>query len=92
MSKASNSIFSNEVASNLDTVVSKVMTKNSLVKCVLLKSAKKHKVARASGVTSVVHCPIAIGLNMLIRNKMGYSGELYNLVASALGLPIDCCL
>ena len=30
VSKASNSIFSNEVASNLDTVVSKVMTKNKL--------------------------------------------------------------
>ena len=59
---------------------------------VFLESVKKHKVARDSGVTSVRYCPIAIRLGALIRGKMEYSGGLYNLVASALGLPTDCRL
>ena len=35
----------------------------------------------------MTHCPIAVRLGALIRGKMGYSGGLYDLVASALGLP-----
>ena len=62
MNEASVSIFSDEVASNLDTFLSEDVTKSSLAKYVFLESFKKHKVARDSGVTSVRHCPITIRL------------------------------
>ena len=89
MNEASNSIFSDEVVSNLDTFLSEDVTKSSLAKCVFLESVKTHKVTFALGVTSVRDCPIAIRLGALIRGKMGYSGGLYDLVASVLGLPTD---
>ena len=89
MNEASDSIFSDEVAANVVTFLSEDVTKSSVAKYVFLESVRKHKVARASGVTSVNHCPIAVRLGALIRGKMGYSGGLYDLVASALGLPTD---
>ena len=89
MNEASGSIFSDEVASNLDTFLSEDVTKSSLVKYIFLESVKKHKVAHDSGVTSVRHFPIAIRLGALTRGKMGYYGGRYNLVASALSLSTD---
>ena len=55
--------------------------------CIFGERQEAHKGARASGVTSMIHCPIAIRLGAMIRGKMGCPGELYGLVASALGLP-----
>ena len=74
MNEASDSIFSDKVASNLDTLLSEDMTKSSLAKYVFLESVKKHKVTCAPGVTSVRYCPVAIRFGALIRCKMGYSG------------------
>ena len=85
----SDSIFSDKGASNLDMFLSKDVTKSSLAKYIFLESIKRHNISRASGVISVRHCPIAIKPGALIRSKMGYSGGLYDLVASALGLPTD---
>ena len=92
MNKASNSIFSDKVASNLDVFLSEDVTNISLARCIFLESAKKHKVACVSGITSVTHCPLVIMLGALVRGKMRYLGRLYNLVASVLGLPADCRL
>ena len=54
MNKAPDLIFSDEVVSNLDAFVSKDVTKCSLDKGVFLESVKEHKVACASGITSVL--------------------------------------
>ena len=84
---SSDEIFSDDVANNIDVFLAEEVSKDSLARYVFMESVRKHKIAKASGVRSVKHCPIAIRLGALVRGKMGYSGGLYDLVASALGLP-----
>ena len=86
---SSDLIFNDDVAANMEEFLSQEVSKDSLALYVFKESVRKHKIAKASGVRAVRHCPLAIRLGALIRGKMGYSGGLYDLVASALGLPTD---
>ena len=89
MNASADEIFNDEVANNMSTFLSQEVSRDSLARYVFIESVKNHKIAKASGVRSVRHCPIAIRLGALIRDKMGYSGGLYDLVAKTLVLPTD---
>ena len=70
---SSDTIFSDDVANNIDVFLVEEVSKDSLTRYVFMESLRKHKLAKASGVRSVNHCPIAIRLSALVCGKMGYS-------------------
>ena len=63
-------------------VLRKEVSKDSLAHYVFAESVRKHKVAKDIGKTSVRHCPLTIRLAILVRSKMGFSGGLYDLLAT----------
>ena len=89
VNESSDYIFNDDVTNNMENFLAEEVSKDSLAYYVFTESVRKHKIAKETGKRSVRHCPIAIRLGALIRGKMGYSGGLYDLVASALGLPTD---
>ena len=70
-------------------VLRKEVSKDSLAHYVIAESVRRHKVANNIGKTAVRHCPLTMRLAILVRSKMGFSGRLYDLLATVMGLPTD---
>jgi len=51
------------------------------------RSVENHKAAQKSGKKAVRHCPLMIRLGALVARRLGYTGELYDLVAKIAGFP-----
>ena len=66
MNASADEIFNDDVANIMSTFLSQKVSWDSLARYASIESVKKHEEAKASGVRSVRHCPIAIHLGALI--------------------------
>ena len=85
--KYSDAIFSKK---NQEKVLAKLETElgpDSICAYAFVKSCDKHRIAAVSGANQIKHCPLMVRFGATVRQAMGDSGGLYDLVAKVAGFP-----
>jgi hypothetical protein len=87
--KEADFIFSDEMLPHMKAFLEKEVGPDSIAEYLIEECIRKQKIAKRLGRTAIRHDPLAIRLGIIIRNKMGYHGGLYDLLAKIAGLPCD---
>jgi hypothetical protein len=87
--KEADYIFSDDMLPHLKVFLEAEVGPDSIAEYLIEESFRKQKIAKRLGRTAIRHDPLAIRLGIIVRNKMGYHGGLYDLLAKIAGLPCD---
>ena len=89
VNESSSNFFGEDMLPHLEEFLSKDVLKDSLAAYIMRESIRNHQLAKEKGRKAIRHCPLFIRLGLIVRQRIGYAGGMYDLLAASFDLRLD---